>query len=158
MIFQSGQLSSSFHSKKSGNSFPPFQKLHSVFCLLSFCDQPFRRPSCVRCDSLLHEHKLSDDRENPDRKAIIRKILEFPVLDNPQHESNRQIADNRCSNHSCRISPDQPVAGMDRMNEYFTANFRSSPQNVAAAIVLPERESPGSVAKPWAIPIRTPSP
>ena len=44
------------------------------------------------------------------------------------------------------------------MKEYFTANRRSKPQKVQAAIVLPEREIPGSVANPWAIPIRTPSP
>ena len=50
------------------------------------------------------------------------------------------------------------MAGMERMKEYLTANFRSRPQKVQAEIVVPERERPGSVANPCATPIRMPSP
>ena len=50
------------------------------------------------------------------------------------------------------------IAGIERIKEYFTANFLSNPQNVHAEIVVPEREIPGSVANPCAIPIRIPSP
>ena len=50
------------------------------------------------------------------------------------------------------------IAGIDRMNEYFTANLRSKPQKVHAAMVVPDREIPGKVANPCAIPISTPSP
>ena len=34
-----------------------------------------------------------------------------------------------------------------------TANFRSRPQAIPAAMVLPDRDRPGRVATPWATPM-----
>ncbi len=45
------------------------------------------------------------------------------------------------------------AAGIDIINEYFTANFLSKPHNMQAVIVVPEREMPGIVESPCAMPI-----
>ena len=45
------------------------------------------------------------------------------------------------------------TAGRDMRKEKRTANFRSSPRAIPAAMVLPERDRPGRVAKPWATPM-----
>ena len=38
------------------------------------------------------------------------------------------------------------IAGTDSRNENFTANERSKPQNIPTEMVVPERDSPGTVA------------
>ena len=44
------------------------------------------------------------------------------------------------------------IAGIDIKNEYFTAKLRLKPLSRHAVIVVPERDNPGSVAIPCAIP------
>ena len=40
------------------------------------------------------------------------------------------------------------IAGIDIINEYFTANLRLNPLSIHAVIVVPLRDSPGKVATP----------
>ena len=44
------------------------------------------------------------------------------------------------------------TAGMERMKEKRTANFRSKPTRQPVVMVVPERERPGQVAKAWEMP------
>ena len=45
------------------------------------------------------------------------------------------------------------IAGMPRRKENLAASFLSNPENRAMEIVAPERDTPGIIAKAWAIPI-----
>ena len=45
------------------------------------------------------------------------------------------------------------IAGIPRRNENFTASFLFHPDKSAIEIVAPERDTPGKIAKAWAIPI-----
>ena len=45
------------------------------------------------------------------------------------------------------------IAGMPRRKENLAASFLSHPDNSAIEIVAPERDTPGIIAKAWAIPI-----
>ena len=45
------------------------------------------------------------------------------------------------------------IAGIPRRNEYLAASFLFHPDNRAIEIVDPERDTPGKIAKAWAIPI-----
>ena len=49
------------------------------------------------------------------------------------------------------------IAGIDIINEYFTANFLSNPQRTPTVSVVPDLEIPGKVAIPCAIPMITES-
>ena len=49
------------------------------------------------------------------------------------------------------------MAGMERRKENFPESSRSSPQKSPVDMVAPDREIPGMMANPWAIPIRTES-
>ena len=48
------------------------------------------------------------------------------------------------------------IAGIERINENSPDVFLSMPAIWEAEIVIPEREIPGSVPIPWAIPIKNP--
>ena len=45
------------------------------------------------------------------------------------------------------------IAGIPRRNEYLAASFLFHPNKRAIEIVAPERDTPGKIAKAWAIPI-----
>ena len=45
------------------------------------------------------------------------------------------------------------IAGIPRRNEYLAASFLFHPDKRAIEIVAPERDTPGKIAKAWAIPI-----
>ena len=45
------------------------------------------------------------------------------------------------------------IAGIPRRNENLAASFLSQPDKSAKEIVAPERDTPGIIAKAWAIPI-----
>ena len=45
------------------------------------------------------------------------------------------------------------IAGIPRRNEYLAASFLFHPDNRAIEIVDPERDTPGKIAKAWAIPM-----
>ena len=45
------------------------------------------------------------------------------------------------------------IAGIPRRNENLAASFLFHPDKRAIEIVAPERETPGKIAKAWAIPI-----
>ena len=46
------------------------------------------------------------------------------------------------------------IEGIPRRKENLTASFLSHPENSAIEIVAPERDTPGIIAKAWAIPIK----
>ena len=48
------------------------------------------------------------------------------------------------------------IAGTDIRNEYLTAKRLSNPLSRHAVMVVPERERPGNVARPCAIPMKKP--
>ena len=45
------------------------------------------------------------------------------------------------------------IEGIPRRNENFAASFLFQPDKRAIEIVAPERDTPGKIAKAWAIPI-----
>ena len=51
------------------------------------------------------------------------------------------------------IKPANEIAGIPSRKENLTASFLTHPDNNAIEIVAPERETPGIIAKAWAIPI-----
>jgi len=54
--------------------------------------------------------------------------------------------------YSNRVAPS--IAGMERRKENFPESSRSKPQKSPVEMVAPDREIPGMMATPWAIPMR----
>ena len=129
-------------------------------------------PSRCTVHFMLSQNEICTDGNSADYQAVNGKNGIFFLPYHIQHDFNAHVPDNSCYKRSGKIihpfrradrgpggdrkscnTSEPKMAGMDIIKEYLTANFRSKPLNRHAVIVVPEREIPGSVAKPWQIPI-----
>ncbi len=76
--------------------------------------------------------------------------------------SERPSGETEIDTFDCEISKisiisDKTMIGRDMINENFADSLLSTPENRPALIVAPEREMPGKIASPCAIPIKSAS-
>ena len=78
---------------------------------------------------------------------------EKKVVINPAKRGRNGNADKWFSELKNSTKAANEIEGIPSRNEKFAAFFLSHPDKSAAEIVTPERDTPGIMAKAWAIPI-----
>ena len=78
---------------------------------------------------------------------------EKKVVTNPTERGRNGNDDNWLTALNDSTKPVNKIAGIPRRNENLAASFLFHPDKRAIEIVAPERDTPGTIAKAWAIPI-----
>ena len=78
---------------------------------------------------------------------------EKKVVINPTKRGRNGYAENWFAVLKNSTKAANEIAGMPRRKENLAASLLSNPDNKAMEIVAPERDTPGIIAKAWAIPI-----
>ena len=78
---------------------------------------------------------------------------EKKVVINPTERGRNGNAENWFTALKNSTKAANEIAGIPRRNENFAAFFLSHPDKSAIEIVAPDRDTPGIMAKAWAIPI-----
>ena len=71
---------------------------------------------------------------------------------NPTKRARKWNLENWSITSKNSVNADNDIAGILSKKEYWAASFLSYPENSAILIVDPERDTPGIIAKDWAIP------
>ena len=75
------------------------------------------------------------------------------VVDNPTKRGRKEKVKNLFTELKNSTKATNEIEGMPSKKENLAASFLSQPDNRAIEIVAPERDTPGIIAKAWAIPI-----
>ena len=86
------------------------------------------------------------------KKSIANKE-EKKVEINPTKRGGNENVDNWFTALTISTKAANEIAGIPRRNENLAASFLFHPDKRAIEIVAPERDTPGTIAKAWAIPI-----
>ena len=86
------------------------------------------------------------------KKSIANKE-EKKVVINPTESGRNGNAENWFTTLKNSTKAANEIEGIPRRNENLAASFLFHPDRSAIEIVAPERDTPGKIAKAWAIPI-----
>ena len=90
-------------------------------------------------------------------KYFIKKLIankeNKKVVNNPNNRGKNGNVENWFIEFKNSTKATKDIAGIPSKNENLAASFLSQPVNSAIEIVAPERDTPGIIAKAWAIPI-----
>ena len=75
------------------------------------------------------------------------------VVDNPTKRGRKGKLEKWFIELKSSTKATNEIEGIPRKKENLAASFLSQPDNRAIEIVAPERDTPGIIAKAWAIPI-----
>ena len=75
------------------------------------------------------------------------------VVINPTNRGNNEYVENWFTELKNSTKAAKEIDGIPSKNENLAASFLSQPDIRAVEIVAPERDTPGKIAKAWAIPM-----
>ena len=86
-------------------------------------------------------------------KKLIANKEEKKVVINPTNKGRNGNDENWFNELKNSTTAAMEIAGIPRRKENLVASFLSQPDNSAIEIVEPDRDTPGMIAKAWAIPM-----